>query len=92
MAARAQTITTSTTAQRVTLDQAWPALEITNHDDTDLIWYSFAGDASASGDNCGVVLPQRSKVIAAPMDANGRSSVSVVASANTPLCTVEGMN
>ena len=92
MAARAETITASTTAAWVTLDQAWPALEITNHDDTAAIWYSFAGDAAAEDSDCGVVLPGRAKVIAAPMSEAGKNPVSIVAASGTPTVTVEGVN
>lgn len=83
-----------TTADTVNFQQRWPAFEITNHDtDSEAapLYYRMDGTTAVSGaDGCGVVLPGRSKVVAAAVNADNLTSISIVGDGNT--YTIEGVN
>ena len=64
-----------TTADTVTLTQAWPSIDVTNQDATDIIYFRQDGiTAVAAADGATVLLPGQSKVAAAsvtyPRDAH----------------------
>lgn len=95
-AVRSVTNTLSTTvADTVTLTQAWPAVEITNHDATNNIYFRQDGTtAVGSADGCTVVLPGSKLVTKACINVSastGASStvISIVGSGN--VYTIEGV-
>lgn len=95
-AVRSVTNTLSTTvADAVTLTQAWPAVEVTNHDATNNLYFRMDGvTAVGSADGTTVVLPGSSKVARSGLNINETTGVtstlvSVVGSGN--VYTVEGV-
>lgn len=82
---------TSTTADTVTLDQPWPAVEITNHDATNALYVRWDGTtAVAEANGCSVVLPGNTKVVKGEVAEGTRTIVlSVVGDGNK--YTVEGV-
>lgn len=60
---------TGTTADRITLDQLWPAVEVTNHDAADEMWVSMDGSATptavADADNMTFIPAGATKTIRA---------------------------
>jgi hypothetical protein len=92
MAVRAETNTLSgTTADTVTLAQAWPAVSITNHDATTALYFRLDGAVPVSeADENGVVLPGATVVAAMPALGAGTTIVKVVGNGNK--YTVEGVN
>ena len=91
-AVRSITLTlTTTVADTITLLQAWPAIDITNHDDTNDIWVRQDGTtAVASADNATLIPAGQSKVIAASVNEDGQTVISVVGSGGS--YTIEGVN
>lgn len=85
---RAKNATLSTTTvDTITLLQAWPAVEITNADATNSLYVRVDGTAAtAGGDNCTMILPASSKVIA----LGGSTTVSIIGNGNVYSC--EGVN
>lgn len=76
----------STTADTITFSQKWPAFEITNADATNPLYVRVDGSAAtAAGDDCTMILPASSKVIA----AGENNVVSVIGNGN--LYSVEGV-
>lgn len=79
-----------TTADTITLLQAWPAIEVTNHDATDLLYVRMDGTAAVAGaDNTTIVLPASTKIIKSSINASGQTVVSVVGDGGT--YTIEGV-
>lgn len=82
---------TTTVADTITLTQAWRAIEVTNHDASDLLYLRQDGTtAVASADGTSVVLPASSKVLAASVNGSGQIVVSIVGDGGT--YTIEGVN
>lgn len=88
---------TSTTADQVTLTQAWPGIEITNEDTTNdlfLRWDTGADGvvitAVALADNTTRVPAGESKVIAASVNSAGQHVLSLVGDGGA--YSVEGVN
>lgn len=70
---------TGTTADTVTIEQAWPALQITNHDASDTLYFRYDGvTAVAAADGAEPVLPGTSVVIAVSPNAAGQHVISIV--------------
>lgn len=90
--ARSVTNTLSgTTADTVTLTQGWSAVDVTNHDATDVIYFRMDGTtAVAAANGCSVLLPGQSKVVAASLNQAGQVVVSIVGDGGT--YTIEGVN
>lgn len=79
-----------TTADTVTLEQAWPAIEVTNHHATELIYLRQDGTTAAAGaDGATVVLPASTKVVKSTINSAGQSVVSIVGNGN--VYTIEGV-
>lgn len=82
---------TTTVADTITLLQAWPAIDVTNHDDTNDLWVRQDGvTAVASADNCTLIPAGQSKVIAASVNEDSQVVISVVGSGGA--YTIEGVN
>lgn len=83
---------TATTADTITLNQRWPAVEITNHDGTTALYIRMDGTAAvAEADNTTVIPAGMTKVIAAePAEGTNTIVVSVVGDGNK--YTIEGVN
>lgn len=80
-----------TTADTVTLTQAWPAIQITNHDTADLIYFRQDGvTAVAAANGTAVVLPGQSTVASASVNGSGQIVVSLVGDGG--VYTLEGVN
>lgn len=78
---------TTTTVDTVTLQQQWPAVEVTNADATNSVYVRVDGTAAtAGGDDCTMILPASSKVIA----LGGSVTVSIIGNGN--VYSVEGVN
>lgn len=81
---------TTTVADTVTLLQGWPAIEVTNSDDTNILWVRQDGTtAVALADNATPIAPSSSKVISASVNGSGQIVVSVVGSGGA--YTIEGV-
>lgn len=81
---------TSTTADTVTLNQPYDAIEVTNHDSTTTLYVRWDGAMAVSeADNTTPVLPASSKVIRVGVNAAGTVVVSVVGNGNK--YTIEGV-
>lgn len=84
-----------TTADTVTLLQAWPAIEVTNHHATELIYFRQDGTtAVAAADGATVVLPASTKVVKSVVNRNestgaSTSVLSIVGNGN--VYTIEGV-
>lgn len=80
-----------TTADTITLTQAWPAIEITNYDAAQPLYFRQDGTvAVADADGVGVILPSQSKVVRSAVNSAGQSVISLVGSGNK--YTVEGVH
>lgn len=84
-----------TTADTVTLLQAWPAAEVTNHDDTNFVYCRQDGvTAAAAADGATVIPPSTSKVLKTTINYStstgfGTSVFSIVG--NGGAYTIEGV-
>lgn len=89
---RAKTATLSgTTADTITLTQGWPAVAITNHDVSDVVYFRMDGTtAVAAADNATPVLAGSSVIRMATINASNQITVSIVGDGGT--YTVEGVN
>jgi hypothetical protein len=82
---------TTTLADTVTITQAWPSVDITNHSSSAILYFRVDGStAVAAADNNGVILSGQSKVVALPINSSGQGVVSVIGSGN--IYTIEGVN
>jgi hypothetical protein len=80
-----------TTADTITLTQAWPSIDVTNHDSADIIYFRQDGvTAVAAADGCSVLLPGQSKVAAASITSSGTIVISIVGDGGA--YTIEGVN
>lgn len=80
-----------TTADTVTLTQAWPAIEVTNYDSTNSVGVRQDGTtAVANADNVTMIPPSTSKVISASVTTSGTIVVSIVGNGGS--YTIEGVN
>lgn len=80
-----------TTADTVTLTQAWPAIEVTNYDSTNSVGVRQDGTtAVANADNVTMIPPATSKVISASVSGSGTVVVSIVGNGGS--YTIEGVN
>lgn len=80
-----------TTADTITLTQAWPAVAVTNHDATDIVYFRQDGTtAVAAANNTTVVLPGATVTSSASVNEDGDIVVSLVGDGGT--YTVEGVN
>lgn len=91
-AVRSVTNTLSTTvADTVTLTQAWPAISVTNHDATDLLYFRQDGvTAVAAADGTTVVLPASSVIASGSITTLGTHVISIVGDGG--VYTIEGVN
>lgn len=81
---------TATTADTITLTQAWPAVEITNADGVNDMWARMDGTtAVALADNNIKIPAGTTKIIGVSMNSAGQHVVSVVGSGGA--YTVEGV-
>lgn len=81
---------TTTVADTVTLLQGWPAIEVTNHDDTNFLWVRQDGStAVASADNATPIAPSSSKILSSSLNSSGQHVISVVGSGG--VYTIEGV-
>lgn len=81
---------TTTVADTITLTQAWPAIEVTNSDDTNILWVRQDGvTAVALADNATPIAPSTSKILAASVNSAGQHVISVVGSGGA--YTIEGV-
>lgn len=84
-----------TTADTCTLEQAWPAVAVTNHDAADVVYFRQDGTAAAAAaDGATVVLPGQTVVAKSVInrsESTGASSsvVSIVGDGGT--YTIEGV-
>lgn len=83
-ATRAKNATLSTTTvDTITLNQKWEAVEITNADASNALYVRVDGTAAtAAGDDCTMILPASSKVIA----LGGSTTVSIIGNGNVYSC------
>lgn len=86
---------TGTTADTITFDQLWPAIEVTNHDATDTLYVLMNGTTTpvaVDGANQNtVILPGSTKLVRAVPVPNTRTIVlSIVGDGG--VYTVEGVN
>lgn len=82
---------TTTVADTVTITQAWPGIDVTNHSTTANLYVRYDGTtAVGAADGTTVLLPGQSKVLAGSVNSSGQHVISLVGSAN--LYTVEGVN
>lgn len=73
----------STTVDTITLNQKWEAVEITNADASNALYVRVDGTAAtAAGDDCTMILPASSKVIA----LGGSTTVSIIGNGNVYSC------
>lgn len=84
-----------TTADTVTLTQAWPAIEVTNHDAADLIYFRQDGTtAVAAADNTTLVLPGQTKVVKSVInrsESTGASTSVISIVGDGGVYTIEGV-
>lgn len=81
---------TTTVADTITLTQLWPAIEVTNRDDTNVLWVRQDGvTAVANADNATPIAVSSSKVLSSSPTAAGTHVISVVGSGGA--YTVEGV-
>ena len=91
-ASRAVTNTlTTTTADTVTLTQAWDSVAVTNHDTADTLFFRMDGTtAVADANDCYAVLAGTTMVVPASINAAGQIVVSIVGDGGK--YTVAGVN
>ncbi len=81
---------TTTVADTITLTQAWPAIEVTNSDSSNILWVRQDGTtAVALADNNTPIAPSSSKILAGSVTSAGTHVISVVGSGGA--YTVEGV-
>lgn len=84
-----------TTADTVTLLQAWPAVSVTNHDASDLIYFRQDGTTAAAGaDNTTLVLPGTTVIAKTTINRNestGASTTTVSIVGDGGVYTIEGV-
>lgn len=81
---------TTTVADTITLLQGWPAIEVTNRDDTNVLWVRQDGTtAVANADNATPIAPSSSKILASSPNSSGQHVISVVGSGGG--YTIEGV-
>lgn len=82
---------TTTVADTVTLTQAWPSVDVTNHSTDTAMYIRYDGTTAVGGaDGTTVILAGQSKVIQGGLTGAGTIVISVVGSGNT--YTIEGVN
>lgn len=82
---------TTTVADTITLLQLWPAIEVTNHDDTEFLYIRQDGTtAVGSADNTTPIAPGTSKILSSSPNSAGQHVISIVGSGNT--YTIEGVS
>lgn len=86
---------TTTVADTVTLLQAWPAVEVTNHDASDLLYIRQDGTTAVAGaDGTTVILPASSKVVKSTINVNtstGASTTVISIVGDGGVYTIEGV-
>lgn len=81
---------TTTVADTITLTQGWPAIEVTNGDDTNILWVRQDGvTAVANADNATPIAVSSSKILKSSPTSAGTHVISVVGSGGA--YTIEGV-
>lgn len=84
-----------TTADRITIEQLWPAVEVTNHDASDLLYVDMDGTATptavAAEDGATVVLPGATKTLRAIPAAPSFNTIVLSVVGDGGAYTVEGV-
>lgn len=87
---------TGTTADRITLDQLWPAIEITNQDTTNYAYIVMDGSATptavAEADNATAIPPGVTKVMRAIPSATLFTTIVLSIVGSGGKYTIEGVN